>query len=54
MYTIAEPLAEIINKMFELGCFPDQLKIAKVIPLFKKGNTNELANYRPVSLLTNF
>ena len=33
------------------GIFPDNLKIAKVLPLFKKGNTYLFDNYRPISLL---
>jgi hypothetical protein len=31
--------------------FPDQCKIAKVVPIFKKGETNKFSNYRPVSVL---
>ena len=31
--------------------FPKQLKIAKVKPLFKKGNQSSFTNYRPISLL---
>ena len=33
------------------GIVPDSLKIAKVIPIHKKGKMNELCNYRPVSVL---
>ena len=33
------------------GIFPDKLKIAKVLPLFKKGNEHIFHNYRPISLL---
>ena len=31
--------------------FPDELKVADVIPLFKKEDPNNKANYRPISLL---
>ena len=33
------------------GTFPDELKIARVIPLFKYGNRNLMSNYRPISIL---
>ena len=33
------------------GTFPDELKIASVIPLFKSGNRNLMSNYRPISIL---
>ena len=32
--------------------FPDKLKIAKVIPLFKKGDESLIENYRPIFLLS--
>jgi len=51
---IAVPLMIIANKMLKDGVFPDQLKIAKVIVLFKKGNSNACENYRPISLLSIF
>ena len=41
----------IINQMLETGVFPDKLKVAKVIPLFKKGDPTLLTNYKPISLL---
>ena len=31
--------------------FPDDFKLSKVIPLFKKGDSSLLINYRPISLL---
>ena len=43
----------IINKSFELGVFPASFKIAKVIPIHKKGSTSKVENYRPISLLSN-
>ncbi len=33
------------------GVFPDPLKIARVIPLYKSGDKNDITNYRPISLL---
>ena len=50
--TISEPLAIIINKSIENGIFPDALKIAKIIPIFKSKENNQLNNYRPISLLS--
>ena len=37
--------------MITSGIFPDDLKIAKIIPLYKKGDINSITNYRPISLL---
>ena len=34
-----------------LGIFPDELKIARVIPLYKSGDKSDITNYRPISLL---
>ena len=51
---VAIPLCKIINSSFRQGIFPDMLKIAKVIALFKAGSTEELNNYRPISLLPIF
>ena len=37
--------------MLNTGIFSDELKFAKVIPLFKKDDPKLLKNYRPISLL---
>ena len=50
---LAKPLTILINLTFSLGIFPNCLKIAKVIPVFKKGDQQEFNNYRPISLLSN-
>ena len=36
-HILAKPLTIIINQLLKLGIFPNKLKIAKVIPLYKKG-----------------
>ena len=51
---IVVPLCRIINLSFSTGVFPEILKVAKVIPLHKGGSTEELNNYRPISLLSVF
>ena len=51
---IAKPFAHICNLSFESGEFPDSMKVAKVVPLFKSGQNNIFTNYRPVSLLPQF
>ena len=51
---ISSPLSQIINKSFQSRIFPDKMKLAKVIPLFKKGCLLTASNYRPISLLSVF
>ena len=48
---ITPPLTIIINQCFTTGVFPNKLKLAKVIPLYKKDEENLLSNYRPISIL---
>ena len=47
-------MADIINLSLLKGIFPDKLKIAKIIPIFKAEDPNFFVNYRPISLLSNF
>ena len=49
---ISPILTQLINLSFK-GSHPDKLKIAKVIPIFKKGSKIKASNYRPISLLSN-
>ena len=49
--SIAKPLTCIINQSLKTGRFPCKLKVAKIIPIFKKGDEHDFNNYRPISLL---
>ena len=51
-HCITPSLTLIINQMLNTGIFPDNLKIAKIIPLFKKDDDKFFSNYRPISLLS--
>ena len=50
---IGIPIAKLINLSFKKGIFPNSLKLASVIPVFKKDNYLECNNYRPLSLGSN-
>ena len=47
-------LSKLVNLCFEIGIFPDILKIAKVTPIHKKESKLNFMNYRPISLLSVF
>ena len=49
-----EPLTHIFNLSFSKGVFPTELKISKVIPLYKGDDSSLIKNYRPVSVLPLF
>ena len=51
---ISVSLSILINQSFESGIFPDKLKIAQIIPIFKKDDSSLVSNYRPISLLSIF
>ena len=47
-------LSIIFNKSIKEGTFPDAMKVAKLIPLFKNDSSYIVSNYRPISLLPIF
>ena len=50
-FQIFRPITYIINLSIKQRTFPDNLKIAKVIPIFKQGSRSLFDNYRPISVL---
>ena len=48
---ISKSLFLLVNKLFTSGCFPDLLKIASVVLIFKGGSPDYLINYGPISIL---
>ena len=51
---LIKTLMSIFNLSLAKGIFPDDLKIARVTPVFKAGNDNKVGNYRPISILPCF
>ena len=51
---LVTPLEHIFNTSLQKGVFPEGMKLARVIPLFKNGDMNDFTNYRPISLLSQF
>ena len=45
-------LSHVNNQSLSEGIFPDPLKIAKVVPIYKNGNIKCVSNYRPISVLS--
>lgn len=49
---VADPLSHVINLLFKNGTFPSDLKRAKIVPVFKKGDKGLVSNYRPIAILS--
>ena len=49
-----EPITYLINESLTSGVFPSELKLARVVPIFKSGDPSLLTNYRPISVLSFF
>ena len=43
-------LRELFNVIYELGTYPDQWSTGVIVPICKKGDTNDPANYRGITL----
>ena len=53
-HVICPAMSAYFNVLMAEGTFPDVLKVGKVTPIFKKGNLEDVGNYRPVSTLPIF
>ena len=51
---LCRPLKYLFDSQLKSGVFPDLIKIAIVSPVFKTGDTADVSNYRPVSVLPCF
>ena len=50
---IAPPLTIIFNNSLAEGTFPEKMKAAKVVPLYKSKDRDLTTNYRPIMSVTN-
>ena len=51
---LSAPLCMIFNRSIEDGIVPDDLKLAKIIPIYKSDDKRTVSNYRPISILPVF
>ena len=42
----------LFNKLFHAGYFPQKWAEGHIVPIFKKGDVNEVSNYRDITLLS--
>jgi hypothetical protein len=47
-------LTKIFNDCITVGIYPDGMKVARVVPIYKGGSKKEISNYRPISVLSVF
>jgi hypothetical protein len=51
---IREPLTHVYNISIKSGTLPEKFQIARVKPLYKKGDIQNIQTYRPISVLSLF
>ena len=52
--TYINPQTYLVNLSINQGIFPDELNIAKVLPIYKSDDKQRIQNYRPISVLPFF
>ena len=48
---LSDSIANLVNMSFNEASFPENMKVAQVVPVHKKSSNLDKSNYRPVSLL---
>ena len=49
--SLIDPYSKLFNRIYTQKTIPEQWKMAKITPVFKKGKKEEISNYRPISNL---
>ena len=49
--TLLNPMTLLFDKVYRTCSIPEQWKVSKIIPIFKKGSKTEVENYRPIANL---
>ena len=49
---LSPSLTAIFNRSLSMGIYPDDWKMARVLPIFKSGEKADLSNYRPISIIS--
>ena len=48
---LLDPMTDLFQKIYATGLIPEQWKVSKIIPIFKKGDKSKIENYRPIANL---
>ena len=51
-HSLAEPTWNFFNTLLQLGVVPEQMQIARVVPLPKVNNPKSTNDYRPISVMS--
>ena len=54
MEGLIQPITYLVNESLKSGIFPSELKLARVVLIFKSGDPSLLTNYRPIYVLSFF
>ena len=49
--TLLKTMSSLFSKIYASGQIPEQWKVSKIVPIFKKGSKNQIENYRPIANL---